>query len=394
MFTATKASLSAALALTGDIVESRNTIPILSNVCIRRAEGGAAGVPASAAAAGEKLKGGADKLVAHMTDLDIEARIVFSADIQPAFQGFTVPARLLREIVGKLADGADISVAPADARTLQTMVIKSGRSRFSLQVLPERDFPDLSMTEASGHLSATLDAKALAEGLSAVAFAISTEETRYYLNGVFAELVEDGLLLVATDGHRLAKRFVRTSSSSGSGAGIIIPRKTVGVLRKILPRDGELTMEATDSLVRFVIGAGATTITSKLVDGTFPDYRRVIPAHGSNRAEIEAKSLRSAVDRVSTVSSERGRAARFAFAAGTLTLTVNSPDSGSAEEALAFDGDAEIETGFNAKYVLDALTHLADGTVIMTLEDAASPAILRADGDHADNLIVLMPMRV
>lgn len=372
MFTASKSALASALALAGDIVERRNTIPILSNVLIGRIDAG-----------------NDCQLKARMTDLDVEAEIVFDAEVSADFNGFTVPAHLLREIVRKLPDGIDATVAPASDRK-DGVTLKAGRSKFSLSVLPEADFPDLSAGILPfGFESST---KALSDALSSVAFAISTEETRHYLNGIYLETTDDGVLLVATDGHRLAKRFVSATGLRGENPGIIIPRKTVAVLQKILPKDGTVQIAASDAKIRFV--CGGTRLTSKLIDGTFPDYRRVIPSRGSQTAEIEASVLRASVDRVSTVSTERGKAARFQFADGTLTLQVSNPDAGTAEEQLAFKGNADLSIGFNAKYVLDALSHLPDGDIVLSVEDPGSPAVLRADGDHTENLIVLMPMRV
>jgi DNA polymerase-3 subunit beta len=370
MFTAEKSALLAALSLTGAIVERRNTIPILSHVCLSKPEG-------------------EGRLKARMTDLDTEAEIEFAAEVEGPVKPFTVPAHLLLDIVKKLPDGAEIRVEAADA-SVSGVRIKAGRSRFSLQTLDASDFPTMGAADMPCRFE--LPAKALASALDAVSFAISTEETRYYLNGVFLHAVEGGVMLVATDGHRLAKRFIALPDGMTGPPGIIIPRKTVNVLAKILPKDGMVEIAASDAKIMVV--TPDTRLTSKLIDGTFPDYQRVIPQAGPMRVELDGRALSAAVDRVSTVSTERGRAARFAFRDGQLTLTVTNPDAGNAEEAIAYDGEAEIETGFNAKYVLEALGHLTEGTITMAIQDVGSPAILRADGDHTENLVVLMPMRV
>ena len=370
MFTAEKSALLSALALTGAIVERRNTIPILAHVCLAQA-------------------GRGGRLTARMTDLDIEAEIEFQAEPDGPFKPFTMPAHTLFEIVRKLPDGAGVRVEAADA-SLSGVKLKAGRSRFSLQALNAEDFP--SMGAADMPCRFDLPAKALAAALDAVSFAISTEETRYYLNGVFLHAVDGGVMLVATDGHRLAKRFIALPDGMTGPPGIIIPRKTVNVLAKILPKDGVVEISASDA--KIMIQTPETRLTSKLIDGTFPDYQRVIPQSGPMCVELDGKALSAAVDRVSTVSTERGRAARFAFREGQLTLTVKNPDAGDAEESLAYTGQAEIETGFNAKYVLEALGHLPEGTITMAIQDAGSPAILRADDDHRENLVVLMPMRV
>lgn len=367
MFTATKSALNAALALTGDIVERRNTIPILSNVLFARAaEGGG--------------------LVVRMTDLDIEAEVSLPATVQPGFVAYTVPGHMLRDIARKLPEGeVDLSALPSGE-----VQIRAGRSKFALHSLPEADFPSLSAGEVQFRFS--IDAKSLAAAIAGVAFATSTEETRYYLNGIYLHAEDDGVRLVATDGHRLASRHVRRDSGEAPAAGIIVPRKTVAVLQKILPKDGLVEIEASDAKIAFRIPG--LRLISKLIDGTFPDYRRVIPADGQHRWQIESAALTAAVDRVATISGERGKACRFSFSAGQLMLSVVNADAGAAEETLACEGADELTIGFNAKYVADALNHLPEGDISLTTSDPGSPAVLRADGDHAANLIVLMPMRV
>lgn len=367
MLTASRSALTAALKLTADVLERRHTIPILANVLVEDAGPGRAAI--------------------RMTDLDIEARVELEAGIDAGFTPFTVPGGLLREIVTKLPDKAEIGIDLKPGSP--SAAIGAGRSRFSLHVLPASDFPDMSFGDMPYAFS--LPAKAFASALSAVAFAISTEETRYYLNGVYLHPVEGGALLVATDGHRLAKRFV-AAADAPPFPGIIVPRKTVAVLMKALPADGDIDIACSDQKIRFAWPG--VTLTSKLIDGTFPDYRRVIPEHGPMLVEIEGAALKAAVDRVQVVAGDRGRAMKFSFSAGVLTLSVKNPDSGDGEETLAYEGQAEIETGFNAKYVLDVIGHLSGETITAAIQDAGSPAVFRADGDHVDNLIVLMPMLV
>jgi DNA polymerase-3 subunit beta len=370
MLTVGKSALKSALALSSDIVERRNTIPILSNVLIERAS--------------------KSEMQVRMTDMDIEARILFDAEASPEFQPFTVPGALLRDITGKLPDGAVVSITPSDDR-LASVKLKAGRSVFTLQVLPFTDFPDITAGSFAARFA--LPAQALAKAISGVAFAISAEETRYYLNGIFLHAFEGGLVLVATDGHRLARRFLPDVLEGMPG--VIVPTKTVKILGKLLgsaAKDAEVHVDVSDAKIRFTLDG--ITLTSKLVDGTFPEYLRVIPSNHTGTAELESSTLRTAVDRVSTVSSDKGRACRFRFSGGALTLEVVNPDAGSATEDVAYDGDADTEIGFNAKYVLEAIASLPDGPLTLALTDAGSPAILRADGDHKHNLVVLMPMRV
>ncbi|WP_425340492.1 DNA polymerase III subunit beta [Ciceribacter sichuanensis] len=369
MFTASKSALLDALKLVGQIVERRNTIPVLQNVLFERL-------------------GTTGKLIAKVTDLDIEATVPFSAAVDTDFRGFTVPAHLLMEIVRKLPDGAEIRVQASDA-SLSGVILKSGRSRFSLQVLPATDFPSLDGAEMP--FAIDIPGTAFERAIGGVRFAISTEETRYYLNGIYLHPSEGGLTLVATDGHRLSKRFIPLEGASQDMPGVIVPKKTVEALLKHLPKGEDVTLQVSDAKIRLLIGD--MVLVSKLIDGTFPDYRRVIPAY-TNFVEVEGKALSAAIDRVSTVSTGNGRAVKMTFAEGLLKLTVNNPDAGNAEDDLPYEGEAELEVGFNAKYVNDALANLSEQTVNIYLGDPGSPAVLRADGDHAENLIVLMPMRV
>ncbi len=368
MFTASKSALAQALALSGDIVERRNTIPILSNVLIDRAPAG---------------------LCARMTDLDIEATVAFEADVDLDFAPVTVPAHLLRDIVRKLGDGTNVTVKPTGDQR-DGISLRSGRSRFSLATLPEADFPTLETGEPA--LTFEVDAPALAAALAGVRFAISTEETRYYLNGIYLHPSEGGLMLVATDGHRLAKRFLPAATAPQDWKGVIVPRKAAAILDKILPKTGSLRVGLTES--KITIEAGGVRLASKLIDGTFPDYRRVIPRGGDTRVEVESAPLKTGVERVMTVAGERGNAVKLAFEAGQLTLSTRNPDAGDAEDTLDHAGPADVALGLNGKYLLEALSHLPDGTLTLEITDPGSPVILRADGDHAENIIVIMPMRV
>jgi DNA polymerase-3 subunit beta len=353
------------------VVERRNTIPILSNVALK-AEGSA--------------------LMMKATDLDLE--ITESAPAMAEQAGSTtVPAHLLYEIVRKLSDGSEVALSTsADGAT---MSVASGRSKFSLQCLPESDFPDLT----AGTFSHTFGIKAsdLKMLIERTQFAISTEETRYYLNGIFLHTVEVGgalkLRAVATDGHRLARAEIEAPSGSEGMPGIIIPRKTVGEIQKLVENpEAEIRFEASDAKIR--LSFGEIVLTSKLIDGTFPDYQRVIPSGNDKEMRVDCGTFASAVDRVSTISSERGRAVKIALSDGQMTLTVNNPDSGSATEELAvsFEGDP-LEIGFNARYLLDITGQLTGDDAVFKLADAGSPTII-LDSSSNDALYVLMPMRV
>lgn len=370
MLTTTKSDLSAALGLVATIVERRNTIPILSNLAIERVDGG---------------------LRARMTDLDLEAEINFTAAVDQSFRPFTVPAHMLREIVGKLQDGTSITIeTKGDGASPDAASIKSGRSKFSLHCLPPGDLSSMSLGDLPYRF--TVSAKSLLAVIGAVSFAISTEETRYYLNGIYMHPAENGMVFVATDGHRLAKRLVTVEDIPAGAPGVIIPRKTITALGKVLPKDGDIVIEWSDAKICFSFPG--TRLLSKQIDGQFPDYARVIPQNNKTLVSVKGKELCAAVERVQLISTERGRAMQFQFEGDLLTLSVTNPDAGSAEDQLSCEGDADVKIGFNSKYVLEAINNLSDGEIRISLDDPSSPAIIRADGDHVENLIVLMPMRV
>ncbi|MBB2971982.1 DNA polymerase III subunit beta [Mesorhizobium sp. RMAD-H1] len=353
------------------VVERRNTIPILSNVLLQ-ADG-----------ASLQLKA---------TDLDLEITEATAAMVEQA-GATTVPAHLLYDIVRKLPDGAEVQLATnPDGNSLAVL---SGRSNFRLQCLPQSDFPEL--TAGSFTHTFRLESSALKRLIDRTQFAISTEETRYYLNGIYLHAIENNgalkLRAVATDGHRLARAELDAPAGCEGMPGIIIPRKTVAELQKLVDDpDVVVTVELSDAKIRFTIGS--VVLTSKLIDGTFPDYQRVIPTGNDKKLTIDRQSFASAVDRVSTISSERGRAVKLAIADGQLTLTVNNPDSGSATDELPADYDADpIEIGFNSKYLLDITGQLSGSDAIFMLADAGSPTLVRDTGDE-NALYVLMPMRV
>jgi len=358
------------------VVERRNTIPILSNVLIR-AEGG--------------------KLTLKATDLDLEVTETVAADVgQPG--ATTVPAHILHDIVRKLPDGAEVSLDTGDG---QQLALKSGRSRFTLQILPEADFPDLTTGEFPVRFS--LPAATLKKLIDRTQFAISTEETRYYLNGIYLHAVTVGkkpmLRAVATDGHRLAQAQVDAPEGAEKMSGVIVPRKAVGEIQKLVETgEGNVDVEVSDTKIRVTIpasgGNGDIVLTSKLIDGTFPDYVRVIPQNNDKVLKVDRAEFADAVDRVSTISSERGRAVKLALSDGKMTLSVNNPDSGSAVEEVGVDYDADtIEIGFNSRYLLDVAGQLETKTAEFRFADPGSPTLILDDGE-SNALYVLMPMRV
>jgi DNA polymerase-3 subunit beta len=353
------------------VVERRNTIPILSNVLL--------------GADGQSLE-------LKATDLDLEVAESVPAQVERG-GSTTVPAHLLYDIVRKLPDGAEVMLRNDDDGSAMSVV--AGRSSFRLQCLPQADFPQL--TAGSFTHVFKLPADVLKKLIDKTQFAISTEETRYYLNGIYLHVIDVGgalkLRAVATDGHRLARAEMEAPAGTEGMPGVIVPRKTVSELQKLVDvPDVIVTVELSDTKIRFTIGG--VVLTSKLIDGTFPDYQRVIPTANDKRLVIDRETFARAVDRVSTVSSERGRAVKLSIADSQLTLTVNNPDSGSATEELAADYSADpLEIGFNAKYLLDVAAQLGGESARFMLADAGSPTLIHDTTDD-DTLYVLMPMRV
>ncbi|HEY1887203.1 MAG TPA: DNA polymerase III subunit beta [Roseiarcus sp.] len=353
------------------IVERRNTIPILANVLIEAGDG---------------------KLALKSTDLDLEASESVPADV--AQKGATtVPAHVIYDIVRKLPEGAQASLETTG--DTGQLVLRSGRSRFTLQALPASDFPDLTSGEFSHRFA--LPAAELKRLIENTQFAISTEETRYYLNGIYLHTVDIGgapmLRAVATDGHRLARVEAPAPEGSAGIPGVIVPRKAVNEVQKLLEDlSQDVTIEISTAKARFQFGD--VVLTTKLIDGTFPDYARVIPTGNDKRLVVDKEPFEKAVDRVSTLSSERGRAIKLAIAEGKMTLSVNNPDSGSASEEIEADYDsAPIDIGFNARYLLDIVGQLSSDTALIRLADPGSPTVIQ-DREDAPALYVLMPLRV
>jgi len=366
-----RATLLRAVAQAQSVVERRNTIPILANVLIE-AEG--------------------DTVTFRATDLDIEVLDKANAQVERA-GGTTVSAVTLHEIVRKLPDGALVSLDEDSASGRLT--VSAGRSTFSLTTLPKEDFPIMASSEYGTNFSAK--AQDLRRLFDKSKFAISTEETRYYLNGVYMHVAtsEEGQVLrcVATDGHRLARIDAALPAGAAEMSGVIVPRKTVGELRKLLDEDDmDIAVSVSDTKVRFA--TPDITLTSKVIDGTFPDYTRVIPQGNTRKLEVDASDFAKAVDRVATVSSERSRAVKLQLEEDRLILSVNAPDSGAAEEELAVAyGDEKLEIGFNAKYLLEIASQVDRENAVFLFNSSGDPTLMR-EGTDTSAVYVVMPMRV
>jgi len=369
--TVERAELLKSLSHVHRVVERRTTIPILANVLLKADNG---------------------RLSLKATDLDLEVIDTVAAEVAPA-GGTTVPAHMFYDIVRKLPDGAQIVIEGSGERAV--LSIRAGRSRFTLQTLPESDFPDLAPGEMTH--SFKLPAGDLKRLIDKTQFAISTEETRYYLNGIYLHTAGNAkaatLRAVATDGHRLAQVELPLPEGAAGMPGVIVPRKTVGEVQRLIETsEGEIGIELSAGKIRFTIGD--VVLMSKLIDGTFPDYGRVIPLNNDKNLVVDKKDFEAAVDRVSTVSSERGRAVKLSIAGGRLTLSVTNPDSGSATEELEVDYDSEpLDIGFNSRYLLDIAAQIEGEVAVLRLADPGSPTLIQ-DKDAKGALYVLMPMRV
>ncbi|HEX5508297.1 MAG TPA: DNA polymerase III subunit beta [Pseudolabrys sp.] len=369
--TVERAELLKSLGHVHRVVERRNTIPILANVLIKAENA---------------------KLSLKATDLDLEVTDTIAAEVSPG-GATTVPAHMFYEIVRKLPEGSQIVIEGSGDRAVLT--IRAGRSRFTLQTLPESDFPDLAAGAMSHSFKvAAADFKRL---IDRTQFAISTEETRYYLNGIYLHTTgsakSGALRAVATDGHRLAQVELPLPEGAAGMTGVIVPRKTVGEVQRLIETgEGEIAVELSAGKIRFTIGD--VVLTSKLIDGTFPDYGRVIPVNNDKELVVDKKDFEAAVDRVSTVSSERGRAVKLSLTNGRLVLSVTNPDSGSATEEIEVEyGSDPLDIGFNSRYLLDIAAQIEGEVAILKLADPGSPTLIQ-DKDSKGALYVLMPMRV
>jgi DNA polymerase-3 subunit beta len=372
-FKADRATLLKALAHVQSVVEKRNTIPILANVMIAVRDG--------------KLS---------LTATDMEIAIIEDVPASTTRNGAaTAPAATLYEIVRKLPEGAEIELdhPGGDAQ----LALRAGRYSTHLVVLPTDDFP--SMTAGTLPHRFTLPAQQLRGLIDRTRFAISTEETRYYLNGIYLHVADSEgtrvLRAVATDGHRLARVEEPLPEGAGGIPGVIIPRKTINELRKLLDEvSGGVELALSDTRIQFHVDS--ILLTSKLIDGTFPEYERVIPRGNDKVLRVGKKDFADAVGRVAAISSERSRPVKLTLQHDLLTLSAASPEQGTATEEL--DGErvkyesSPLEIGFQARYLND-ITDQIEGDVEFCFADGQAPTVVR-DATDSSALYVLMPMRV
>lgn len=361
-----------ALGHVQSVVERRNTIPILSNVLIEAAKG---------------------RLKLTATDLDIEIIESIPADVLRNGAS-TAPAHMLYDIVRKMPEGSQVQ-AELVAGDAGRLIVSAGAIRFELACLPREDFPQMSAGTLPHRFN--LAAPDLITLIEKTRFAISTEETRFYLNGIYLHAIKEGKLsrlrAVATDGHRLARHELELPEGAKDIPGVIVPRKTVAELRRLLEdAEGAIEIGLSDTKVQFTFSS--IELTSKLIDGSFPDYQRVIPAGNDKVLTLDAKDFSQAVDRVSTISADKTRAVKLNLDSDRVTLSVVNPESGTATEDVGANYRATpIEIGFNARYLLDITGQITGKDVRFLLADAGSPTLIE-DAEDGRTLYVLMPMRV
>jgi len=371
-FTIDRGALLKSLAHAQSVVERRNTIPILGNVLLKADESGSVELTA--------------------TDMDLAIVEKVSASVSQA-GSTTVPAHTLFDIVRKLEDGSQIKFGGTSKEG--QIALRSGRSTLNLATLPSEDFPSLSNDDMPSEFS--LNSAILRSLIDRTRFAISTEETRYYLNGIYFHAAngEKGKILraVATDGHRLALMEAPMPTGAEDMPGVIIPRKTVNELRKLVDDvDDEILIKLSETRILFSIND--IVLSSKLIDGTFPEYDRVIPEGNDKIMEVDCKRFERAVDLVSTISTEKSRAIKLSIAENMILLSATSPDAGSATEELEVAyGYDQLEIGFNSRYLIDITQQIEGDFARFAFSDSASPTVVREiDGSGA--IYVLMPMRV
>ncbi len=365
-----KGNIIKSLSHVQSIVEKKNTIPVLSNILLEAKN---------------------NSLVLCATDMDISITETINCNVIET-GSVTVSAQTLYDIIRKLPDGSEIEFISNDGKMFS---IRSGRSRFSLSCLPKEDFPIIEIQDLKSEL--TIDSQELLNLIEKTKFAISNEETRYFLNGIYLHNKKDSnnnfLTMVATDGHRLAKIDFKSSDSSLEIPGVIIPRKTIFELCKLLNDfNGKIKINIDPNKIIFFVDK--SILISKLIDGSFPDYQKVIPENNNNILKVDRNLFYMAVDRVSTINSERSPTIKFKLLENLMNMTSVDSENGQASEDIVTEFlGKEISIGFNSKYILEMINNLEDEKVILKFNDSSSPVIATEDS-NPNLLYVLMPMRV
>lgn len=355
------------LQLVAGVVERRQTLPVLSNVLFE--------------VRGNQLR---------LTGTDLEVEMVASIALSDAAQDgeITIPGRKLLDIVKSLPAGSDIRFERDGGKA----VLKCGRSRYSLATLPASEFPNIE--QGVGNQAITIDVDMLKKLIDSTAFSMAQQDVRYYLNGMLVEVTGDRLRTVATDGHRLAMADAAVATGVGSKVQVIVPRKGILELSRLLTEDGDTQARLTLGGNHIRVEYGSLTFTSKLIDGKFPDYERVLPKNSDKSVLAQREELRSALSRAAILSNEKYRGIRLALASGTLGIVANNPEQEEAHEEIGVDYQgAELEIGFNVSYLLDVLNTLKGAQVKLAMGDANSSALV-SDAENAGSWYVVMPMRL
>ena len=365
-FSVSREALLKPLQLVAGVVERRQTLPVLANVLIVLEQ---------------------DRL--SMTGTDLEVEIVARVQLAEAAESdgeLTVPARKLVDICRSLPDDAMLHFSEENPR----VILKSARRRFTLSTLPANDFPNVE--QGTGDLQFTCEQQDIKRLIDRTGFAMAQQDVRYYLNGMLWEVQEGQLRAVATDGHRLAMCTRAVSVSTPITTQAILPRKGVIELARLLDGQGSVEIVLGSNHIR--VATEAYTFTSKLVDGKFPDYERVLPRGGNKLVFGDRNDLRQAFGRTAILSNEKYRGVRLLLTDGQLTIVANNPEQEEAEEQVAVDysGD-QLEIGFNVSYLQDVTGVLSSDNIKMTLSDSNSSALLE-EPDGGDSVYVVMPMRL
>ncbi len=364
-FTLQREAFLKPLAQVVNVVERRQTLPVLANFLVQVQNG--------------QLS---------LTGTDLEVEMVSRIAVEDAQDGeTTIPARKLFEIIRALPDGSRITVS----QTGDKITVQAGRSRFTLATLPSNDFPSVDEVEATERVA--IGEATLKELIERTAFAMAQQDVRYYLNGLLFDLRGDALRTVATDGHRLALCETDLAKPSGSKRQIIVPRKGVTELQRLLESgDREIELEVGRSHVR--VKRDDVTFTSKLIDGRFPDYEAVIPIGADREVKVDREALRASLQRAAILSNEKYRGIRVEVSPGNLKISAHNPEQEEAQEEIEADTTvSDLAIGFNVNYLLDALSALRDEEVIIQLRDSNSSALVRESSSEKSRHVVL-PLRV
>ena len=369
-FKISRSSLFKTLSHLQGIVDKKNSLPILANILIEAKD---------------------NHLILSSTDMDIS--IIEKIPCSVTENGSTtINSQILYDIVRKIDDNSEIEIISNNGKLL---TLRSSGSRFSLASLPKEDYPIIE--KDNNGINIAINSKTLFKLIDKTKFAISNEETRYFLNGLYFNVTNENktniVTLVGTDGHRLAKFSHKIDGETNQVSGVIIPKKTIYELSKLLSEiDIDIKISISSNKIIFTIDN--IIFISKLIDGSFPDYKRVIPNDNSNILVINRAKLLSAVDRVSTIANEKSPVIKFKLLKNILNLnTINNESSTASEDVtINYDGD-EIEIGFNSKYIMDILNNLEDNEISISLKDNISP-IIAQENSNKKLVYVLMPMRV